>query len=262
MTTKELGQEGFRWFIGVVEDREDPEKIGRVRVRIYNVHGDSAQAPTATLPWASVLMPLYSSSLKSVGVSATGLQIGSTVVGFFLDGNETNMPIIFGALPGKGDMTQLATGTQTLIKQQLPMEPGSAYNARYPYNKVFQTEAGHVTEMDDTPGSERLHTFHTSGSYEEINSNGRRVVKTVEDSFDITQKNKTIYVGGDVEIRVKGNYTLTADGTIKIKGSKIILNDGTNGAARVGDTADTGDAGDAVGSNQIETGSSTVLIGD
>ena len=127
---------------------------------------------------------------------------------------------------------------------------------------MFQTEAGHVTEMDDTPGSERLHTYHKSGSYEEINSNGRRVVKTVEDSFDITQKNKTIYVGGDVEIRVKGNYTLTADGTIKIKGSKIILNDGSKGAARVGDTADTGDANNAVGSNQIETGSSTVLIGD
>lgn len=26
MTTKILGEEGFKWFIGVVEDRDDPEK--------------------------------------------------------------------------------------------------------------------------------------------------------------------------------------------------------------------------------------------
>jgi len=36
MTTHTMGEEGFRWFFGIVEDREDPKKIGRVRVRIYN----------------------------------------------------------------------------------------------------------------------------------------------------------------------------------------------------------------------------------
>ena len=28
-----MGQDGFTWFIGVVEDRADPEFAGRVRVR-------------------------------------------------------------------------------------------------------------------------------------------------------------------------------------------------------------------------------------
>jgi len=52
MTTKAVGEEGFRWFIGVVEDRDDPKKQGRVRIRIYNVHGDKVEVPTADLPWA------------------------------------------------------------------------------------------------------------------------------------------------------------------------------------------------------------------
>ena len=41
----------------------------------------------------------------------------------------------------------------------------------------------------------------------------------------------------------------------------INLNQGSNGAARVGDTADTQDPGNAVGTNKIESGSSTVFIG-
>ena len=36
MTTKNLGDGGFKWFVGVVEDRNDPEYLGRVRVRVYN----------------------------------------------------------------------------------------------------------------------------------------------------------------------------------------------------------------------------------
>jgi hypothetical protein len=79
MATQSAGEEGFRWFLGVVVDRNDPEKQGRVRVRIYNVHGDEVETPTKTIPWAVILMPGFSSSLKEVGVSATGLQVGSTV---------------------------------------------------------------------------------------------------------------------------------------------------------------------------------------
>lgn len=262
MTTKSIGEEGFRWFIGVVEDRDDPEKMGRVRVRIYNVHGNSVEAPVNTLPWASVLMPGYSASLNEVGTSATGLRVGSTVVGFFLDGNNTTMPIIFGVLPGKNDMARLAQGTQSINKDLKPREPRSAFAAKYPYNKVVKTESGHVIEIDDTPNFERLHTYHRSGTYTEIDAQGRYVRKVVGDDYEILSKDKTVYIVGNVDIQVKGNYTLNVEGDIVINGTKVNINRGTQGAARVGDTADTGDAGSAVGTNKIESGSSTVLIGD
>ncbi len=40
MTTLSVGEEGFFWFFGVVEDIEDPLQVGRVRVRIYNQHNE------------------------------------------------------------------------------------------------------------------------------------------------------------------------------------------------------------------------------
>lgn len=216
MATKNLGEEGFRWFVGVVEDRDDPEKQGRVRVRVYNTHGDSVETPTNTLPWAVILMPGFSASLKQVGVSATGLQLGSTVVGFFADGNQTLMPIIFGVLPGKGDIPGLAANKNTVEKQLMGPEPASAYNAKYPYNKVTQTESGHVFEVDDTPNSQRLHTYHRSGTYTEIDHTGQRVNKIVGDDFEIVQKNQTIYINGNVNIRVNGNYSLDVGGNYSL----------------------------------------------
>lgn len=269
MTTKAVGEEGFRWFIGVVEDRDDPEQQGRVRVRIYNVHGDVVETPKNTLPWAIILMPGYSASLKQVGTSATGLQINSTVFGFFMDGNDATMPVIFGVMPGKNDLPKLAAGQNTINKLLVGPEPESAFRAKYPFNKVTQTESGHVIEVDDTPNYERLHTFHKSGTYSEVDQSGRRVNKIVGDDYEIVQKDKTVYINGNVNIKVKGNYTLDVDGDVIINGRTVNINRGTNGAARIGDTADTGDQGtgsgtddNSAGTNIIETGSGTVFIGD
>ena len=36
------------------------------------------------------------------------------------------------------------------------------------FNKVFETESGHVQEFDDTPGQERIHTYHRSGTFHEV----------------------------------------------------------------------------------------------
>ena len=69
-------------------------------------------------------------------------------------------------------------------------------------------------------------------------------------------------VTGDVTETYSATYDQDVTGAITVDGSTINLNNGTKGAARIGDTADTGDALLAVGSNTIETGSSTVIIGD
>jgi hypothetical protein len=224
MTTQTLGEEGFRWFVGYVEDRNDPLKQGRVRVRALNVHGNSVETPTRDLPWASILMPGYSSSLKHVGVSATGIQVGSTVFGFFMDGNETLLPVIIGVLPGKDDISQLAQGTQSINKEIIEPEPASAYRAAYPYNKVFQSESGHVVEIDDTPNHERLHTYHRSGTYTEIDETGRRVQKIVGDDYEIVVKNKTVHIRGNVSIKVDGTYTVESSGNMLFKAPRIDFN--------------------------------------
>ena len=95
-----MGQDGFTWFIGVVEDRNDPKKAGRVRVRCLGYHNaDTQKIPIEDLPWASVMMPVTAGANSGVGMSPHFLIEGTWVVGFFRDPAKQE-PVIMGALPG------------------------------------------------------------------------------------------------------------------------------------------------------------------
>lgn len=225
MTTRHIGSEGFRWFVGVVEDVDDPLKAGRLKVRIYNSYSESkALAPTDTLPWATVLNPISSASLNGVGISPTGILPGSTVVGFFMDGNDSNYPVILGTIAGvpgtpesEHDVPHEAREVNKIIKEQRGPEPVSAYGAKYPKNKVIRTENGHVIELDDTPDNERIHIYHKSGTYTEINNVGRKVDKVVDNSYEVIVKNNEVWVGGNVNVVVKGNVNVLVDGTYTVE---------------------------------------------
>jgi len=96
-----MGKDGFQWFVGVVEDRQDPKFLGRVRVRCLGYHTvDLIQLPTEDLPWAHPMNPITSATISGVGQTPLGAVEGTWVVGFFQDGAEAQMPIIIGTLPG------------------------------------------------------------------------------------------------------------------------------------------------------------------
>ena len=58
-TEEFLGLNDFVWFIGVVEDRMDPLRLGRVRVRVHGWHSsDTSTLPTTQLPWAQPIQPI------------------------------------------------------------------------------------------------------------------------------------------------------------------------------------------------------------
>jgi len=96
-----IGRGNFTWFVGVVEDRDDPVQLGRVRVRCYGYHTeDKGQIPTEDLPWAIPINPIQSASVSGVGHSPTGLVEGSWVVGFFIDGDDAQEPMILGSIYG------------------------------------------------------------------------------------------------------------------------------------------------------------------
>jgi len=97
-----MGLGGFFYFFGVVEDRNDPLKTGRLRVRIVGVHTqDKLALPTTDLPWALCVLPITASGISGIGFSATGLLEGSWVFGFFRDGHFRQEPVILGSLPGR-----------------------------------------------------------------------------------------------------------------------------------------------------------------
>ena len=96
-----MGLDGFVWFIGVVENRNDPAKLGRVQVRCLGYHTENLiDIPSADLPWAHVMHPVTDPAMQGLGNSPSFLTEGSWVVGFFRDAIEKQQPIIMGSLPG------------------------------------------------------------------------------------------------------------------------------------------------------------------
>ena len=95
------GQDGFVWFTGVVEDRNDPTKLGRVRVRCVGYHtADKTKIPTEDLPWAWVMQNVHTPAMAGWGDTPGFIVEGSWVVGFFRDAETLQEPIVIGTLPG------------------------------------------------------------------------------------------------------------------------------------------------------------------
>jgi len=354
-----MGQDGFIWFVGVVEDRDDPERIGRVRVRCLGFHTEDLNSlPTADLPWAHVMHPVTDPSMHGMGSTPSFLVEGSWVVGFFRDAQEKQQPVIIGSLPGvpetaanykvgfndprspyskqvpcartpnygpypldgtaysrdsghevgepdtnrlaqgevsethnslinrrlrrlRGDpsinddtvgvdddscLTSLGTGvptaTQPYLKQVSDaaveetrgwwdeLDPkgikkyAAAYvSGQYPYNHVNESESGHIHEIDDTKGGERLYRQHMSGTFEEIHPDGSKVVKIIGDNYEIIAGKSNIAIFGDVNITtsgtvrelIKGDYHLEVEGnyTQKIhKNHRVKVGVGEGGGNR------------------------------
>ena len=305
-----MGLDGFVWFTGVVEDRQDPKKLGRVRVRVLGMHTeDLTKIPTTDLPWAHIMHPVTNPSMQGLGDTPTFLVEGSWVVGFFLDAVEKQQPLIIGSLPGypqdvadtskgfndpigkypsssithsdhstkESDVNRLARGlaseTHLSLKNRrvrrttsVPTagQPGltnsqdfstatkdggkwSEPNPKsvaqgtnpypsslYPYNHVFESESGHIFEIDDTPDYERLYKEHMSGTFEEIHPHGTRVVKVVYDDYEIVARNKKIVINASKSTAASG-LDLTVNGAVKQKiTGDYILDIGGNFIRRVG----------------------------
>lgn len=228
------GYDGFIWFIGIVEDVKDPKKLGRVRIRMINEYSNRVQ--TEDIPWAIVLTPPTSASYKGSGVSPVGLIVGSRVIGFFLDGKHKSKPVVIGSMPiilngeeSDHSVSEQARGQGPVRKDYLDIEPRSQYAAEYPFNKTYTTISGHVIEVDDTPSKERIHVYHTSGSYVEIMPDGTVVTKSFSDMFNISGNDMQIYSEGDTGVLSKGILSIAAAEGITIESDSPIELPGSGG---------------------------------
>jgi predicted chitinase len=96
-------------------------------------------------------------------------------------------------------------------------EPSSSFSAKYPFNHVYETESGHVQEFDDTPGHERIHTYHRSGTFTEVDPNGTEVHHIVGDSYTIIDRNGCIFITGEANLTVNGNINILCQSTANIE---------------------------------------------
>ena len=111
--TNFLGRDGFTWWIGQIApytdtegnplnsmiDGEESWGAPRYKVRIMGYHPyTTAELPDKDLPWALVMRP-PGTGTGSGGMSKTiHFNQGDTVIGFFLDNENAQQPIIMGAI--------------------------------------------------------------------------------------------------------------------------------------------------------------------
>ena len=101
-------------------------------------------------------------------------------------------------------------------------EPEPPYAGQYPFNNVRQTESGHVEEWDDTPGAERVHIFHRSGSFIEMHPDGKVVYKSMSHGYQISMGDYDVKVKGDCNFSVDGNATIHSKGEVHLQGDEGI----------------------------------------
>lgn len=256
----------FTPIIGVIEDIHDPQELGRVRVRVFGEHTKSrSKLPINALKWFSTVVS-NSVGMSGVGDSPTGYAEGSMVFGYFVD-DEHQEGIIIGSITGyptksanvnagfndptgtypvyinESDVNRLARGIETTLVTQkkenavtgIPgafsddtfSEPTTKFAAKYPYNRVMETPSGHVIELDDTSGAERMHFYHKGGTFTEVAPDSSEVHKVKAKSYDIRMGEMMHYVQGDKQISISGDCMLNVMGTYRVKANKIIFDTST-----------------------------------
>ena len=95
-------------------------------------------------------------------------------------------------------------------------QPMSPYAAVYPFNHVYESESGHLVEIDDTPSKERLHWFHRSGTFTEFHPKGNRTDRTMGHHFDVITGNAETIISGR-EKKAVGLESYTKYGKDKIQ---------------------------------------------
>lgn len=112
--------------------------------------------------------------------------------------------------------TQALTSVLKTDATEIP-EPANPYAAKYPFNAVEESDSGHLKEVDDTPGAERIKETHRTGTFYEIHPDGSKVTKVVKDDFSVTIGDKGVKVEGICAVHVVGQADFYCESDIKIK---------------------------------------------
>ena len=87
-------------------------------------------------------------------------------------------------------------------------QPKTAYKAKYPFNHVFESESGHISEWDDTDGAERIYQSHRTGTSYEIDPVGTIVVLNKNEKYEITSASNYQYIGGHSDVTIEGRHKI------------------------------------------------------
>ena len=144
-----IGRDSFRWWIGQIAPIESHKSQvegegwgNRHKVRILGYHPFSKEdLPDEDLPWASVLLPPTGGSGGANYFRSDRIRPGDVVIGFFLDGDNAQIPVIFGLYGRTDDVSQDAP--------TVGFEPFTGYTERVkPNDATITSEGGGQNKVD------------------------------------------------------------------------------------------------------------------
>ena len=171
-----IGKDGFVWWIGQISSEEswgtnaNPGWGNRYKVRIMGYHPYStAQLKDEDLPWALVMLPPGIGTGNQQIFQSVKFSQGDVVVGFFLDGDDGQVPVIMGAFSNTSyrapDGEKMPFGVFSgygksfkkapdyIIKNSNTNEPGGQPSSKnIPPKKAAESKDGNKASTTSTAG--------------------------------------------------------------------------------------------------------------
>jgi uncharacterized protein involved in type VI secretion and phage assembly len=183
--------------IGTVVDLNDPEKLGRVKLKLPQYNDEQST-------WARIASPMAGGNR---GFFFRPEVQDEVLVGF--ENGEVRRPYVLGALWSKVDTPPPRDSDDT------------KNNWRF-----IVSRSGHILKFDDTSGAEKIEIIDKSGSLKitldsanskiQIESNGDVEVSAPQGTFKVSAQT--------VDIEATGQMTLQATGTMTVQGSIVNIN--------------------------------------
>jgi uncharacterized protein involved in type VI secretion and phage assembly len=174
--------------IGVVDDLDDPEGLGRVRVKFPHLADEPSN-------WARLALPMAGSGRGTFFRPEKGDEVLVAC-----EHGDIRQPYVLGSLWSKTD--------------QPPDQTGAAQDNNI---RVIVSRSGHRITLDDTRGSERIEITDHAGKQAVVLDGSSVSVRA--DAGKVTMS-----ASGDVTISAGGSLTLKATGTVAITGSQVNIN--------------------------------------
>jgi uncharacterized protein involved in type VI secretion and phage assembly len=184
--------------IGVVEDLDDPEQLGRVRVRFPHLNDELSD-------WSRLAAPL-----------------GGKDRGWFLR-PEKDDEVLVACEHGDPRRTYIVGGLWSKADPP-PADDGKKVDNNW---RFFRSRAGHLMKFDDTSGAERIEIVGQGGQHKVvIDVSGRKIeISCASGDIAISAPSGTLSLDANqVEIKAKSTMTLEAGGAMTVKGSTVAIN--------------------------------------
>jgi uncharacterized protein involved in type VI secretion and phage assembly len=191
--------------IGVVTNNKDPDKLGRVKVKLPWL-SDSDESN-----WARVVAPMAG---KERGLYCLPEVDDEVLVAF--EHGDISFPYVLGALWNGKDAP--------------PETNSDGKNDR----RVLKSRSGHIIRLDDKDGEEKIEIIDKSGKNSiVITSKDNKLTITADNDITIASKSGAVKLSGkgvqidsqsDVKIEAKTSMDVKATGNMTVKGAMVAIN--------------------------------------